>query len=490
MKKLIVVSDPADWPLDTQGAEIITAADYIRRPEFTDLRNARVFNLCRGYGYQTTGYYVSLLAEARGHRPVPSVTTIQDLRSPMLLRNISDDLGQLIERSLARIKSDEFVLSIYFGRNVAAHYDRLAKELSNLFPAPLLRARFSHSPSRGWILQGIRLIAARDIPDSHLPLAQEFATDYFGKSRRIRPRQPSLYDLAILVNPHENAPPSNRKALDRFAEAAARQRFGVEFIERDDYGRLGEFDALFIRETTAVNHHTYRFARRAAADGLAVIDDPLSIVRCANKVYLAEIFAKHRIPSPPTVIVHEGNRRKLPELLEFPIVLKQPDSSFSQGVVKVEDPVGLKEALSRMLAASDLVIAQAFTPSDFDWRIGILDRRPLYACKYFMARNHWQIYNWSASQRNQSGRSETIPVDEAPPAVVRAALQAANLIGDGFYGVDVKELGGRACVIEVNDNPSVESGVEDVVLKRDLYDSVIGSLRDRIEQLRFAATAP
>ena len=37
-----------------------------------------------------------------------------------------------------------------------------------------------------------------------------------------------------------------------------------ELIDRDDYGRLAEFDALFIRETTYVNHHTYRFARRAA----------------------------------------------------------------------------------------------------------------------------------------------------------------------------------------------------------------------------------
>ncbi len=75
-------------------------------------------------------------------------------------------------------------------------------------------------------------------------------------------------------------------------------------ITKDEYGRIAEFDALFIRETTAVNHHTYRFSRRALAEGLVVIDDPESIIRCTNKVYLAELFARNRIPHPRTVVVH------------------------------------------------------------------------------------------------------------------------------------------------------------------------------------------
>src|SRR3546814_13790004 len=64
---------------------------------------------------------------------------------------------------------------------------------------------------------------------------------------------------------------------------------------------VAEFDALFIRETTAVNHHTYRFARRAAREGLVVVDDPLSILRAANKVFLAQLMERHRIPQPKSV---------------------------------------------------------------------------------------------------------------------------------------------------------------------------------------------
>ena len=72
------------------------------------------------------------------------------------------------------------------------------------------------------------------------------------------------------------------------SKAAAELGLGAEVVGRDDYARIAEFDALFIRATTSVNHYTFRFSRRAAAEGLVVIDDPQSIARCTNKVFLAE----------------------------------------------------------------------------------------------------------------------------------------------------------------------------------------------------------
>jgi glutathione synthase/RimK-type ligase-like ATP-grasp enzyme len=65
------------------------------------------------------------------------------------------------------------------------------------------------------------------------------------------------------------------------------------------------------------------------------------------------------------------------------VVLKKPDSSFSQGVVKVSDEAALNEELDNMFTMSELIIGQEFMPTDFDWRIGVLDRQPLYACKYY-----------------------------------------------------------------------------------------------------------
>src|SRR5262249_11650897 len=149
-------------------------------------------------------------------------------------------------------------------------------------------------------------------------------------------------------------------------------------------------------------------------EGLVVIDDPESIVKCTNKVYLAELLSRHEVPIPRTLVVHKDNVDAIGAQLGFPCVLKQPDSAFSRGVVKVESTEALPEALERYLDESELIIAQEFLPTTFDWRICILDRRPLFACKYFMAENHWQIIKRDSEGRREFGKFETLPVELAP----------------------------------------------------------------------------
>lgn len=485
MPTLIVIDDPGDWPLEVPGVDTVPARLYLTDPRYTGTRGVRVYNLCRSYRYQSLGYYVSLLASARGHKPLPTITAMQDLGSQTLLRVASGELDPLIQKSLAHLRSGEFVLSVYFGRNVARRYDRLSLQLYHTFQAPLLRAAFFwQEKEKHWQLRSVVPLSVGEIPTDHRPFLEEVVRDYFsGRRRRPQRRLPTRYDLAILADPAAKESPSDPKALQRFVRAAETLGLGVEIISRDDYGRLAEFDALFIRETTNVNHHTYRFARRGAAEGLVVVDDPESILKCTNKVFLAELLLRHRIPIPRTLIVRRDNRGEIERELGFPCILKEPDSSFSRGVEKVSDRRELEEGIERLLAGSELVIAQEFLPTEFDWRVGIFDRQPLYVCKYYMARRHWQIIRRDGpGGRSISGRSETLPVEHAPGAVVRTALKAANLIGDGFYGVDLKQIGDRVCVIEVNDNPSIDAGVEDAVLKDELYLRIMRVFLRRLEE--------
>jgi glutathione synthase/RimK-type ligase-like ATP-grasp enzyme len=482
---LIVVDDPAQWPVEIAGVERITARAYLTDPGYQSLKKAEVYNLCRSYRYQSSGYYVSLLAAARGHKPRPSVTAVQDLKSQTIMRIASDELQELIQKSLAHIQSKEFVLSIYFGQNVAKRYARLAAQLFSLFQAPLLRAYFVLGGKSGkWTLVNMRVIGASDITEEHREFVVAVAQDYFsGKRRRVTRKTNHRYDLAILINPTEAEPPSDEKALKRFVRAAERVGFSTEFITRDDFSRLGEFDALLIRETTSVNHHTYRFARKAVAEGLIAIDDPESILKCTNKVFLAELMERNNIPAPKTLIVHRDNRDQVAAELGLPVVLKQPDSSFSQGVVKVTEGAALKEAVNKLLDKSELIIAQEYLPTDYDWRIGIIDRQPLYACRYYMVKGHWQILQHDSNGvRNDEGKFETLPIEHVPTAVVKTALKVANLIGDGLYGVDLKQVGKKIYVIEVNDNPSLDGGVEDQVLKEDLYLRIMRVMLRRVER--------
>ncbi|TJY59795.1 RimK family alpha-L-glutamate ligase [Sinimarinibacterium sp. CAU 1509] len=481
MSGIVVVDQRADWPVDIPGLEVVTAWEYLTQELHTRARRLRVYNLCRSFAYQSIGYYVSLLAGARGHKALPEITTIQDLKLAESPSIINDEIEALIERSLGRIESSQYVMNIYFGENLARRHERLARALFNLFPAPLLQVKFAYKGDE-WRVESLGPIALGEVPASHMEFLFEAARDYFELRRSPRTRRESArYDLAILVNENEKDPPSNPRALKMFEKAAEDLGFDVEFLDKSDYGHVAEFDALFIRETTAVNHHTYRFARRAAREGLIVVDDPLSILRAANKVFLAQLMERHRIPQPKTLLIHSRNVREVADVLGFPFVLKQPDSQFSKGVIKVDTPAELKRVAGDMLERSDLIIGQSFEPTEYDWRIGVLDGQPLYACRYFMAKDHWQVVKHGESGGKIEGNHETLAVEDVPQKVLSIALQAARAIGTGLYGVDLKQFGKVVKVIEVNDNPNIDHGVEDLVLKAELYKKIMAYFLKRLE---------
>jgi glutathione synthase/RimK-type ligase-like ATP-grasp enzyme len=294
--------------------------------------------------------------------------------------------------------------------------------------------------------------------------------------------------LAILYTPEEDNAPSNAGALKRFEKSARKLGIETEIITREDYGRIPEFDALFIRDNTSVNGYAYRFARRAAAEGLVVIDHPESTFRCNNKVYIAEMLRTNDLPAPRTMIIHRENLDQVEKQIGFPCILKEPDGTFSTGVKKVENEAELQERAAQFLERSELFIGQEFFPTTFDWRIGILDRKLFYAAKYHMAGSHWQIIQYTQTGAYvQAGDVEAIPLRRVPKLVRDTALRAANLIGDGLYGVDVKQRGKECFVIEVNDNPNIDAGCEDQVLGDETYDRIMQTFLKRIEALRRGA---
>ena len=101
-----------------------------------------------------------------------------------------------------------------------------------------------------------------------------------------------------------------------------------------------------------------------------------------------------------------------------------------------------------------------------------------------MVKGHWQIYQHGEAKQVESGKFDTLPTYEVPRNVVQAALNATRLIGNGLYGVDIKQSGNRVAVIEVNDNPSIDSDVEDRFLGGELYTLVMQEFLSRMEAKR------
>jgi glutathione synthase/RimK-type ligase-like ATP-grasp enzyme len=73
-------------------------------------------------------------------------------------------------------------------------------------------------------------------------------------------------------------------------------------------------------------------------------------------------------------------------------------------------------------------------------------------------------------------------VEDAPATVVKLARRAAGLMGKGFYGVDIKQTRQGLKVIEVNDNPNIDAGVEDMALGASLYRRIMSEFAHRLER--------
>ena len=66
---VILVDQPRDFPNADTPHKVIVTGDYLARPRLFEGARSKLINLSRSYAYQSKGYYASLLAEARGHRP-------------------------------------------------------------------------------------------------------------------------------------------------------------------------------------------------------------------------------------------------------------------------------------------------------------------------------------------------------------------------------------------------------------------------------------
>jgi glutathione synthase/RimK-type ligase-like ATP-grasp enzyme len=401
----------------------------------------------------------------------------------------SINLDELVQKSLRKHRKDSieslFEMDVFFGRCRYPGLTELARHIFETFPCPLTRVIFRRQEK--WHVVSIKPLSVNKLDNYNEKFFIEAVSAYLQRRWRLpRTRSLARYDLAILHNPEDTMPPSDEKALSSFIKAGKTLGVDVELIDRGDYARVAEYDALFIRETTRINHYTYRFSKKAESEGMVVIDDPQSILRCTNKVYLAELLRAHRVPTPNTVILGKRDLQAAEEAIGYPMVLKVPDGSFSQGVYKAENPEQMHEYTEHLFKASELILAQEFLYTEFDWRIGILNRVPLYASQYFMSRKHWQIVRYGDGGKVVMGGWKTWSVESVPEEVVAVALKAADPIGNGLYGVDIKQTANGVYVIEVNDNPSIESRVEDKVLKDELYLCIMKEFVRRLDKRHHA----
>jgi glutathione synthase/RimK-type ligase-like ATP-grasp enzyme/gamma-glutamyl:cysteine ligase YbdK (ATP-grasp superfamily) len=516
---LVVVTERSDAE-GFSDALVSTAQGYIESGEANADPRTFVVNLCRTLGYGSDGYYVSLLADARGQPVLPRLETSAGLAEPysrfralqeagiptldaaeMAVRwrragiawNEDEEthrgLGPLPlirEHGVCRPAEADEVAEIVacLGTTNDARFSAVAAGVYQVWPAPLLRIRVVLEESH-WKVAGV----APASPESITPeQRQQLVSVVTGDMQALRrgtadddDRDAIRASIAVLLDPSDPFCASSPETIDRLERVAAAMNVHVARIDGSELRRLPEYDALFIRSLTGVTLPSFQFALRAEALDMPVIDDSQSIIRCSNKVFLEELLRREGVPLPRTRIVTQHSPWSALEELGLPFVIKSPDGSFSAGVHKITSREDYETRARELLAHSPLLIAQEWLPTDFDWRVTVLDGRLLFAARYYMARGHWQIRTEEGGVERY-GLVEAVPQGEAPDAVIDIALRAARLIGNGMYGVDLKETERGPVVIEVNDNPNLDAGYEDAADGDAIYHDIIRCFLRRIEE--------
>jgi glutathione synthase/RimK-type ligase-like ATP-grasp enzyme len=292
-----------------------------------------------------------------------------------------------------------------------------------------------------------------------------------------------LARIACFVEKYNFSDQREAVALENFQRTAQRMGHEFDFLFRAGIREIPRYDAVFIRATTDPLFTAYVVSKTAWELDKKVVDDPESIQICGNKIHLYDLFKRHGVPHIPTIFMsrEDMHHKKLLETFEAlgkPIVVKAPYTSFSKYVEKVACETSFREVAKRYFRKSDMLAVQTFMPTAFDWRVGVLNRETLYVCKYMIPKGRWKH---GAKRRGKPsfvwGRTVALKTENAPAKLKEVALKACEVIGHGLYGVDIKEANGKYVVVEVNDNPSIYAGFEDL-RNKDLYGKIIAYLAD------------
>ncbi len=226
---VILVDQARDFPNADTPHKVITTRDYLARPKlFAGLGRAKVINLSRSYNYQSKGYYASLLAEARGHRVIPTVETMLDLRELKLYEQSLPELHEALTAAAFKAQATEsttFDLLFCFGFAQDPRFDAFGRLLFDCYRCPAIEVTIT--AGKRWRIDRLRARPLAKLgPDE---------AEFFRKSlhrhtqrdwRNPRGRPIARYSLAVLHDPQEALPPPRptRSSTSRGSPKSSRSR--------------------------------------------------------------------------------------------------------------------------------------------------------------------------------------------------------------------------------------------------------------------------
>ena len=97
-----------------------------------------------------------------------------------------------------------------------------------------------------------------------------------------------------------------------------------------------------------------------------------------------------------------------------------------------------------------------------------------------MAKKHWQIVHHHADGSADEGGFRTFPIDRCRRRSSMPACAPRASSATGSTGSTSRRRADGVFIIEINDNPNLEHGVEDLVGKADLWNRLTRWFTTRI----------
>ena len=166
---LVVVDSYEQWEPYYTSDSVVTIDTYLQDEKFST-SSYLVINLCSDLSYLSEGYYCSLLAQARKHRVLPSIETLNRLDGSIPLKIGHNLPPHSTCQCLSKSDRDngEYILDLFFGKPKDNNFNKIGRTIFEHYPAPLLRVTIS--PSSPYQIREIRNLPLEELDDQQQDL--------------------------------------------------------------------------------------------------------------------------------------------------------------------------------------------------------------------------------------------------------------------------------------------------------------------------------
>jgi [lysine-biosynthesis-protein LysW]--L-2-aminoadipate ligase len=192
-------------------------------------------------------------------------------------------------------------------------------------------------------------------------------------------------------------------------------------------------------------------ARRLEHLGVSTLNSSSAIEVCNDKGLQALLFERHGVTHP--VSRHAFSYQQVREAVAevgWPAVIKPVSGSWGRGVTKVTDEsclnawVGGRESADAAGKLFPVLVQEYVDKPGHDLRVLVVGRIPVVA-----------IRRVSTDWRTNTHLGADVERADLTPELDKICVEVVDLLGDGFYGIDLVEdrSTGELKVLEVNANP-------------------------------------